>query len=391
MKRSVLNEDMTEFINRLESEISVAEISGTDTDKLAGFTKELYSGEFNAAHYSDINRIKEVWEWKYGANPASQGINNFGWMALHRGIPVGQFRIIPTAIKIGKKYIPGTCGTDLAVLKKYRNIGISNFLVKKVKEKIREKFGLHLICGMNPSSYIILKESGFTDMGIIPRLVRILDLRAILICYGIPGFLSSFAQGILDLFRKIASFGSKAGKDGINVEEVEGFDEDFQKFWDSVSEYYGCIAKRDVNTLTWRYKNQPLWPYTVLRVRKNGEMRGFTVLREGRIKDGRLKNRPMGIISDILVYPKDGKSARALLNETIKFFSDPHKNMLLIKCDILNKRVEDLLRKSGFIRIKSPNGFVLDTGKLLSDEDKRLAAARDAWLITSGDSDLDFY
>ena len=276
------------------------------------------------------------------------------------------------------------------MLTKYRNIGISSVLIQHARKEVGSAFSLFLVGGMNPNSYNVFKRSGFINLGGIPRYVKILDLKTLMKSYGLPDFLSVLAQAIFNALCKLLDLGLKIRSKQTSIEMVSSVGEEFEKFWNSVSKQYTCITKRDAAFLKWRYLDQPLWPYHIVKAQKQGEMKGFAVLREGTIKNGRLKGKKIGIISDILLDPLDKKSAAGLLNGIIKIFKN--KKVLLIKCDILSKRAEKFLHRSGFIRIKSGNGFMAHAyDTKMPEKDINLAIFRKNWFITSGDSDLDFY
>jgi len=391
VEKTGVNKDIEAFISRLGEDFSITEMRGVKPDTLAGFNAEAYSGEFNSARFADRKKILRLWKWKYNDNPASKNNENFGWLAKFKEKLIGQWHIIPADIKIGENYYRGAWGSDLVVLNEYRNLGISAFLIRRVSEALGRDFALFLLGGMNENSYRVLKSSGsFIDLGKIPRYVKILNLKAVLIAYGIPPFFAGAAQKIFHVATKILFSSRKSyGDAAIKIESVNTFDEGFEDFWNSISGYYKCIVKRDPAILKWRYIDQPLWKYTVLKVSAGEKITAFAVLREGKVKNGKLKGNPIGIISDILVDPQHGECTRRLLQEVVKFFTA--KNVIIIKCDVLNDNIENNLRKTGFVRIKSNSGFMLGLYRhKMSGEDSDYATTRKNWFITSGDSDFDF-
>lgn len=371
-------------------DIFINNVNDIEFERLAEFNREVYKGEFNAERFTDRNAISRLWKWKYANNPASRHTDNFGWLANYQSDLIGQFHVIPTYVKVGNNYYRAAWAANLAMLKKYRKMGVGSFLVKHAVDRIAGDFTFFLVGGMNTPSYSIFKKCGLVDLGRIPRHIKILDLTALLNCFKVPGVLSSAVQKIINIACKIIFFLKIPRKHSINTEIVDNLDKEFEKFWESISEQYSCIAKRDVTFLRWRYVEQPLWPYAIMRVKRKNTMKGFAVLREGEVKSGRLKRKKIGVISDILVDPQDGEAVRGLLKAITEYFKN--KKVLLIKCDILDRKIEKALRTSGFIKVKPGNGFMIRIcRKNIPENDIRLASSRESWHLTSGDSDMDFY
>jgi len=149
------------------------------------------------------------------------------------------------------------------------------------------------------------------------------------------------------------------------------------------------MIPRDLSFLKWRYEEQPLWDYFIAKIIKHGKIVGFAVLREGMVKEGRLREKKIGVIADMLIDPNEIKSFFMLIRWIEDFFKK--RKAVLVKCDILNGLVENRLRQSGFIPIASQSGFMLDAyDHNMSQEAASLARGRGNWFISSGDSDFDF-
>ncbi|MBN1353482.1 MAG: hypothetical protein JW994_02285, partial [Candidatus Omnitrophica bacterium] len=229
----------------------------------------------------------------------------------------------------------------------------------------------------------------FVKMGTIPRYVKITRFGELLNACGLPLPMASLAEKVAKFLCKILPLNNRKHAKGVEVGAARDFGEDFRSFWDSISSHYPCIVKRDNVFLRWRYLNQPLWPYTILTARRHGNIKGFAVVREGMIKRGKLKGKKIGVISDILIDPKEAACTRELLRCVTEFFKD--RKAMFIKCDILNNHVRRALKACNFVRIMSRNSFMLNVyDKKLSGSSLKVISARNNWFISSGDSDLDF-
>ena len=389
MQKSSVNTNIKHFVERFEKDFSIKEMRSLDPERVVKFNKEVYRDEINASNFSDPEKISKRWRWKYNSNPASKEIKNFGYLADYQNTLIGQFHLMPADLKIGDRYYRSAWGSNLAVLKKYRNIGVSAFLIQHAREKISKDFTFFLLGGMNQNSFGVFEKSGFINIGAIPRYIKITDFKILLAAYGLPGFLALVAKKVVNFAEKIISFRWRKPNIAITVQVERNFGEGFKNFWNSISTHYPCIVRRDPAFLTWRYIDQPLWAYTILTVKKDGDIKGFAVVREGEIKRGKLKGKKIGVISDILIDPREAECSRKLRNEVTEFFKK--KGALLVKCDILNKHVARLLMDSCFIKIKSQNSFMFkDYREKVSESFPDPTLNRSNWFISSGDSDLDF-
>jgi len=373
MEKPATDRRIKEFISRVKDNFSIEKISNVGPGDLAAFNMEAYRDAFNARHFENEKKIARLWKWLYGDNPASEGTANSGWSVRFKGKLIGQLRMLPSLIKIGSAYYKAGWGTGLVVLDEYRNLGIGALLIQKAKEEGRDDFDLFTVGGMNPNSYRLFKEEGLIDLVGIPRYVKILK------------------KGVFSkLFGTMGKTRIPIPESVKGVEIIKSFDEEFNVFWNSVSMHYGCIAKRDRKFLKWRYENQLLWPYVIFKVKDNIRMKGFAVVREGEVKSGLLKGRKIGIITDILLDPRDKVSSKRLLGAVMKFFND--KNIALIKCDVLSANIEGALKRSGFFGIKAiAHRFMLYVyADRLARKDADRAVVKENWHVTSGDSDLDF-
>ena len=101
---------------------------------------------------------------------------------------------------------------------------------------------------------------------------------------------------------------------GLEVEEVETFDESFDDMFEEVAAAVPCVPEKDAAFLTWRFgPDSPQYPVKVLGVRRNGRLLGYAVLK------ATTKGQD-GYILDLTVLSGYPDVARALLRETVRYF-----------------------------------------------------------------------
>ncbi len=101
---------------------------------------------------------------------------------------------------------------------------------------------------------------------------------------------------------------------GLEAEELDGFDDDFDDLFEKVAAVVPCTAEKDAAFLRWRYgAGSPQAPVTLLGVRSGGRLLGYAVLRTA-------FHGQDGYILDLTALPGRQDVIRALLRETVRSF-----------------------------------------------------------------------
>ncbi len=104
----------------------------------------------------------------------------------------------------------------------------------------------------------------------------------------------------------------------LNVEVLEGFDESFDELFEKISSRVSCLPEKDAAFLRWRYgPGSPQAPVLILGVRDAEGLLGYAVLRVTRKS---LDNLHDAYILDLMALPERHDVARALLQESVRFF-----------------------------------------------------------------------
>ncbi|HEX5850386.1 MAG TPA: hypothetical protein VFY59_14410 [Rubrobacter sp.] len=101
---------------------------------------------------------------------------------------------------------------------------------------------------------------------------------------------------------------------GLEAEELDGFDDDFDDLFEKIAVVVPCTAEKDAAFLRWRYgAGSPQAPVTLLGVRSGGRLLGYAVLRTA-------FHGQDGYILDLTALPGRQDVIRALLRETVRSF-----------------------------------------------------------------------
>jgi len=104
----------------------------------------------------------------------------------------------------------------------------------------------------------------------------------------------------------------------LRVEVLEGFDESFDELFEKIASRVPCLPEKDAAFLRWRYgPGSPQAPVLILGVRDEEGLLGYAVLRVTRKSLDGLHD---AYILDLMALPERRDVARALLQESIRFF-----------------------------------------------------------------------
>ena len=358
--------DMAENDNK---RVRFEQLSLQDEEEYADFLAAAYKGRPNYGRFSDRDAVKKFWRWKYIDNPNASGDRPLIWLCRLEGRVVAQTCLMPVSLKIGIGVCRAGWYQDFVVLPEFRGQGLGSLLVEHVTEDAKNYLDVLLVAGTNKISYAIFKKSGFSDIGFVGRNVMVARMAP-----------------LFRLFRIFAKSSRQRGE--VKITETGALGREFDDFWLSVSKSFPNIVKRDAETLKWRFIDQPWRDYRILIAESNGTLKGYAAISQGRVFKGRLGNLRMGIVSDILFDPKEKHIGLSLLEAAVKYLS---KGCDIVRCDILCRGVEPVIRSAGFMPIKSNNRFL---AKPLNEEmgyGDMIGPDKKLWHLTYGDSDLDLF
>jgi hypothetical protein len=163
-------------------------------------------------------------------------------------------------------------------------------------------------------------------------------------------------------------------------EPIRRFDSSFGALWERIAPKLDLAVRRDAPYLNWRYVEPPHVRYSIVALRRHGELHGYAVYRH--------RHEPLGRVTmlvDFLVDPDDISGLKTLLRwvDRAARAEDADK----VRCYAMHGAFRRVLRRNGYFNVKStlevnvkvnavqvPRGFYDDT---------------DGWHVTYGDSDQD--
>jgi hypothetical protein len=221
-----------------------------------------------------------------------------------------------------------------------------------------------------------LKKIGWREVVKLPVLVFPLRFSGIINRYLRFQPISVFVGGVVRFFYFLL-YGLKRRKRRIEVEieKVDSLDDLFTGFWRKASTLYPILGIRDRNYLQWRYFRHPTRNYLIYRAKKNGEMRGYIVLRKAD-----LLRFNSAVIVDLLTL--DEAALAALVEKGIDRCREEGADLLGFMVP-QNHPYDKLMRKKGFL--PSPKTFQF---MIYLHSEREIFLSPDKWYVNWGDTDV---
>ncbi|NWF91905.1 MAG: GNAT family N-acetyltransferase [Syntrophaceae bacterium] len=314
------------------------------------------------------------WQWQFMEGPAGKALI---YIVEDGDQIIGHFADLQRQFSVHGKAVRGTLSVDLMVSPDYRRRGIFEAMGRYAIRRVQEEGNSFT------TAYPIRKGtiSGFKKIGwkeVVPLPVLVYPIRfsgiANRYLHFLPfglliGGLARILYNLLFILRK------REGGNGIEIEKVEELDGQFGLFLGKASSLYPIMGIRDQSYVTWRYLCHPTRNYIIYRATRNGEMRGFIILRKVD-----LVGFNSAVIVDLLAL--DGDALTALVKKGVEYSQSEGVDLLGFMVPETHPYYR-LLRKQGFLR--SPKTFLF---MVYSHEEDKELLNPEGWYVTWGDTDV---
>jgi GNAT superfamily N-acetyltransferase len=219
------------------------------------------------------------WRWEFMEGPDGKA---FIYIVEDGNKIIGHFADIPRRFSVEGRAVLGTLSLDLMVHPDYWRRGIFAAMGRYGAQRVKRENGLFMTAfPIRLETILGLKKIGWKGMVELPVLVYPIRFSGIVNRYFHFLPLSILVGGVARFFY---TFFLKARRRdefrGIEVEEIQQLDDQFEPFWRKALSLNPIMGTRDQNYMTWRYVQHPTRTYTIFRATQNGEMGGFIVLRK---------------------------------------------------------------------------------------------------------------
>ncbi len=324
----------------------------------------------HGADAADASRLR--WDWQHRRNPYNPTGQPGIWVAREGPTIVGHYPTLPVRVSLKGLEVEGAWGTDALVAPERDRQGLGEALVRAWDRNS----GAVLALGASSESRDVLSRLRWPQSHVVPCLVKPLTRRAVRLPH-LPTPVNRLVSAVTYPFVQVAA---RSRPLRAECEPIRRFDSSFTALWERLAPKFDLAVRRDAPYLNWRYIEPPHVRYSVVAIKRQGEVHGYAVYRH--------RHEPLGrvtLLVDFLVDPDDESGLKTLLRwvDRAARAEDADK----VRCYVMDGRYRRVLRRNGYFNVKStlevsvkvnavqvPKGFY--------DETER-------WHITYGDSDQD--
>jgi len=320
------------------------------------------------ADAAEASRLR--WDWQHRRNPSNRTGQPGIWVAREGPTVVGHYPTVPVCISMRGLEVDGALGADALVAPERDRQGLDEALLRAWDRNC----GAVLAVGVSPASRTVLDRLRWPESHVLPCLVKPLTRRAL----QLPHAPAPLNRLISALTYPIVQVVARSRPLRAECEPIRRFDASFTALWERLAPKFDLAVRRDSAYLNWRYVEPPHVRYSIVALRRHGDLQGYAVYRH--------RHEPLGratMLIDVLVDPDDIAGLKTLLRwvDRAARAEDADK----IRCYVMNGSFRRILRRNGYFNVKStlevavkvnavqvPRGFYDDT---------------DRWHLTYGDAD----
>ncbi|WP_322867285.1 hypothetical protein U5922_014535 [Aquicoccus sp. G2-2] len=188
------------------------------------------------------------------------------------------------------------------------------------------------------------------------------------------------ALGAGAIYARLRSIGIKSSA---AIFEIDTFDSRFDALWPRIKADGLLRFRRDAATLTWRFRQNPIYRYRILAAARNGRLDGFIVTSRREIF-----GLPTELICDLAVANDARGTATELIHAATKRAQRDGNALLGAQANIFDQVCTSLAR-CGFIRV--PQRFNPKPFRMIATantENGKLAMQGNNWAFAWGDMDV---
>jgi hypothetical protein len=326
----------------------------------------------------DTDRYFSIWRW-LGTHPLADQMHR--WVvATEEGEVVGHLAAQPQFYRISHERVVAHTPADYMILPGY------GFHAITLMRKFFRTCENCVACDVAPTVIGVETRLGAEEAGRLQHAAKPLNLA------GIPAFPKSVPPPVT----RLGNWGLRAVDkalmatmpvERLRAEVLEGFDESFDEFFESVAAAVACVPEKDAAFLRWRYgPSSPQTPVTVLGVREGETLLGYAVLW---VKAG-VDTVYASNLLDLMTRPERDDVARALLKGTIEHFAQAGTYSIRYRFleSPTSPRAKDVWRLGFLPRNERRHKLLVK----FADHNLHKAALDPAnWSYTTGDGEASFF
>lgn len=319
---------------------------------------------------AESNRLR--WDWQHRRNPYNPSGQPGIWVAREGPTVVGHCPTLPVRISLKGLEVEGAWGGGALVAPERDSQGLDEALVRAWDRNS----GAVLTLGASPEARRLLQRLHWPPSHALPCLVKPLTRRAV----RLPHWPTTLNRIVSALTLPVVQIVSRSRPLRAECEPIRRFDSTFTALWERLAPKFDLAARRDAPYLNWRYIEPPHVRYSVVALKRQGEVHGYAVYRH--------RYEPLGRVTmlvDFLVDPDDVSGLKTLLRwvDRAARAEDSDK----VRCYVMHEAFRRVLRRNGYFSVKSTLEVSVKVNAM--QVPKGFYDEPDGWHITFGDSDQD--
>lgn len=329
--------------------------------------------------FPKVQRDLADWRWEYKANPFASPII---CLARFQGRIVAQEALFFVPMKTPVGSVLGAQSVDTMTESAFRGRGIFKQLALLSLEEGKRR-GVPLYYGFpNRNSYKgYVARFGWTDVGKVWRLIKVLDLsqalRARLSSPAWCHFIGKIATPLLHLY-----FWGKEKLGPYALQTVERFGPEMDEFWKKLRDRFPFMIERTSDYLNWRYLDHPSAGYEAFYLtdgKNNSKILGMAVVRTVDLQ------YRLASVGELFTLEWNSELACHLLGQILSYLRK--KKVAIVASWLLSHSpFLKAYRAAGF-RLRSRHQPLIAISPDGSISHKDLGILEN-WYITSGDYDM---
>lgn len=324
----------------------------------------------HGADAAEASRLR--WDWQHRRNPSNPTGEPGIWVAREGPTVVGQYATLPVRVSLKGIEVQGAWGGDASVAPERERQGLGEALVRAWDRNN----GAALALGVSSESRDLLDRLRWPHAHVVPCLVKPLTRRAV----RLPNWPPAFNRLVSALTLPVIHVVARSRPLRAECQPIRRFDLSFTTLWERLAAKFDLSVRRDAAYLNWRYFEPPHVRYSVVALKRQGEVHGYAVYRH--------RHEPLGrvtLLVDFLVDPDDVSGLKTLLRWVDREARAEDSDK--VRCYVMNGAFRRVLRRNGYFNVKSTLEVSVKVNAV--QVPKGFYDENDGWHITYGDSDRD--
>jgi GNAT superfamily N-acetyltransferase len=354
-----------------------------------------YSSRYSPENASDILQLlnktlgeKEplspsYLDWQFERGPAGSAVSVVAWED-RTGRAIGQATVLPVGVRLAGKTTNAGLVLPPVVDPDFAQDGIGAHLLQEVVGLAGQEDLAFCYAFADQPSLSAFLEDGFERAITLPLLIKPLNPERLAAKTG-GGHGLARAASIARMVWRTPPATRQEGVPGLQIEEIDSFDEPFAVFWHRVHQRLPIMVIRDPAYLNWRFVDPPDRRYAIFMARSEGKIRALIAARVTTL--GRFS---AGVIVDLLVEASgEGRAAGRLLVDHVDAYLKDLDLDMLVTVALRHTDEFRIFRSRGFWvlpKFLEPHPFHLVVRP--QSEGSDIVYGLRNWFLTLGDSQI---